>query len=180
MYNQPYFIPGYYSSMAAPSMMRGAMGMGNSMLRAGSGIGGVSRGMGLMSKLGSGFSALRSFNWGGFINNASKTLGVINQTIPLVRQVGPMVNNVKSMLRVASIFKDETDKPSRTSRSISSISSMNQGSQSKQYTGTSKNSSTPVTKNSNVSTRNNLDTIVENKTRISEDNSPTFFISSLN
>ena len=96
MYNQPYFMPGYYSTMAAPSMMRGAAGAG--------------RGLGLFGRLGNSFAALRSLNWGGFINNASKTLGVINQAIPLVRQVGPMMNNMKSMLRVASIFKDETDK----------------------------------------------------------------------
>lgn len=180
MYNQPYFIPGYYSSMAAPSMMRGAMGMGGSMLRAGSGIGGASRGLSLMSKLGNGFSALSSFNWGGFINNASKTLGVINQTIPLVKQVGPMVNNVKSMLRVASIFKDETDKPTRTRRSTSSSSSMNQASQPSSKTNTNTNPSTPVARSSNVSKENTPNTTEVNKPRIAEDNSPTFFISSLN
>lgn len=125
MYNQPYFIPSYYSSMAAPSMMRGTMGLGGAMngtmngamMR---GAAGAGRGLGFFSRLGSGFSALRSLNWGGFINNASKTLGVINQTIPLVRQVGPMMNNMKSMLRVASVFKDETDKkPTRQKRTIS-------------------------------------------------------------
>lgn len=110
MYNQPYFIPNYYSTMATPNMMRGALG--SSLL----GAKGAGRGIGLMSRLGSGFSAIKSLNWGGFINNASKTLGVINQTIPLVRQVGPMVNNMKSMLRVASVFKDETDRKPNTKR----------------------------------------------------------------
>ncbi len=101
MYNQPYFIPGYYTSMTAPNMMRGASMLGPL---------GSSRGVGLLGRLGNGFSSLRHLNWGGFINNASKTLGVVNQTIPLVKQAGPMFRNMKSMLKVASVFKDETDK----------------------------------------------------------------------
>ncbi len=55
------------------------------------------------------FSGLRSFNWSGLLNNASKALGVVNQAIPVVKQVGPMMNNMKSMLKIASVFKDETD-----------------------------------------------------------------------
>lgn len=114
MYNQPYFIPRYFTS---PSMM----GMGNVMNRSlGGAMGsamngtrlaaqGASKGLGLFSRLGNSMRALRGVNWGGLITNASKTLNVVNQAIPLVRQVGPMVNNMKSMLRVASIFKDETD-----------------------------------------------------------------------
>ena len=43
------------------------------------------------------------------INNTSKTLGIINQGIPLVKQVGPVMNNMRSMMKIASIFKDETD-----------------------------------------------------------------------
>ena len=43
------------------------------------------------------------------LDKTSKTLGIINQTIPLVRQVKPVMNNVRSMMKIASIFKDETD-----------------------------------------------------------------------
>lgn len=123
MYNQPFYMPGYYSSAmpnlasrAIPNMTRGAMSNlargammpGAAMNTAMGTAGAVSRG-GLFGKLGSAFGAIRSFNWGGLINNTSKTLGIINQTIPLVRQVGPMVGNMRSMLRLASVFKDETD-----------------------------------------------------------------------
>jgi len=55
----------------------------------------------------------RSFSWGNLLNNASKTLNVINQAVPLVKQVGPIYNNMKSMLKVASLFKDETDNTNR-------------------------------------------------------------------
>lgn len=112
MYNQPFFIPSYYSS-AIPNLTRGAM-LANPALSAGS----ASRGASLFGKLGNAVGAIKSFNWGGLINNTSKTLGIINQTIPLVRQVGPMVGNMRSMLKIASAFKDETDTSSTNNQNI--------------------------------------------------------------
>ena len=112
MYNQPFFIPSYYSS-AIPNLTSGAM-LANPALSAGS----ASRGASLFGKLGNAVGAIKSFNWGGLINNTSKTLGIINQTIPLVRQVGPMVGNMRSMLKIASAFKDETDTSSTNNQNI--------------------------------------------------------------
>ena len=105
LYNQPYFMPGFYSHFT-PFMMRSGMGPMPSYAIRGLGAG---RGIGLFNRIGNGISALKGVNWSGIINNTSRTLGVINQAIPVVKQVGPMINNMKSMLRVASIFKDETD-----------------------------------------------------------------------
>lgn len=93
MYGNGYFSP--VSSFGIP-MTRG-LGIGASR---GLGAGLLSRG-----------GILRGINWGGLLNGASKTLGVVNQAVPLVRQVGPMFNNMKSMLKIASVFKDETDTP---------------------------------------------------------------------
>ena len=70
---------------------------------------GTTRGLDFFTKLGNSINSLKAINWSGLINNTSKTLGIVNQTIPIVKQVGPMVNNMKSMLKLASIFKDETD-----------------------------------------------------------------------
>lgn len=109
MYQQPYFIPGFYSNFA-PSMMRGA-----AMNTAFRGLG-AERGLGLFSRIGNGFQALKNINWSGIINNTSRTLGLVNQAIPVVKQVGPMMNNMKSMLKIASIFKDETDTPTFSKR----------------------------------------------------------------
>lgn len=118
MYNAPYFIPGFSSSVMGPvgsNLARGITSagmMGPNLARGITSAGmmnGARAGGSLFSKLGAGLSGIKSINWGGLINNTSKTLGIINQTIPLVKQVGPMVNNMKSMLRVASLFKDETD-----------------------------------------------------------------------
>ena len=82
------------------------------------------------------------------INNTSKTLGIINQSIPIVKQVGPMMNNMKSMLRIASIFKDETDTPKRR---------------------------TPYSNKTNNSPNNNLSHYSSNNQK-EETYSPTFFI----
>lgn len=94
MYNQPFYIPRFYSAYN-PMMMRGTAGF-------------VGRNN-FFSKIGSLFGSFKNYNWSGLINNTSKTLGVINQTIPIVKQVKPVMNNMRSIIKIASIFKDETD-----------------------------------------------------------------------
>ena len=104
----PNFIPG------GPIMFNSVPYTMGGMARAGA----AARGTGMLSKLG---LAGKSINWSGLLNNASKTLGVVNQAIPLVKQAGPMFNNMKSMMRLASIFKDETDNsPRRNSNQVNS------------------------------------------------------------
>lgn len=46
------------------------------------------------------FSSIRGINWGNLLNNTQKTLGIINQAIPIAYQVKPIVNNAKTMFRV--------------------------------------------------------------------------------
>lgn len=76
---------------------------------------GSSLGSGLRSLLGLGGArnlaggVSRGINWSLLLNNTSKTLGVVREAIPIVKEVGPMMNNMKSMLKVASVFKDATD-----------------------------------------------------------------------
>lgn len=135
MYNTPYFIPNLYNNIP-PSMI-----MNNAPLR---GLGFRN----LFSRLTNTFNTIKGFNWTGIINNTSKTLGIINQTIPVIKQVGPMTNNIKSMIKVASIFKDETDTNNRK----------------KQPTNYYK---TKTKKKENIKTTNQDD-----------DESPTFFINS--
>lgn len=161
MYNQPYFIPGYFAS-ATPNIMRGAINgtMGRTMGGALRNTVGASRGLGLFGRLGSSMKAIKGVNWGSLITNTSKTLNVVNQAIPLVRQVGPMMTNMKSMLRIASIFKDETDvKPlPRIKQNTNNFSS--------------------VTTSNNFSQKES-NTIANHDKQIDySDNSPTFFINS--
>ena len=44
-------------------------------------------------------------NWKNLLNNTQKTLNVINQAAPLVYQLKPIYNNVKTMLKVHSILR---------------------------------------------------------------------------
>ena len=60
---------------------------------------------GLFSRFSNG---IKHINWNNLLNNTSRTLGVINQAIPIVKQTAPMLNNMRSLMRVASAFKDET------------------------------------------------------------------------
>lgn len=127
MYNHPYFIPGNFSSFG-PNMIRGTMNgaMRNAISSGVNGsrlVGGVSgRGLGIFSRLSNSMRAIKGVNWGSLITNTSKTLNVVNQAIPLVKQVGPMVNNMKSIVKIASIFKDETDIKSITNTKINNSS----------------------------------------------------------
>lgn len=169
MFNNPYmytsFTPNMYGMPMATNAVRGAsIPISNAVRGATIPIGNAVRGMsavpagmnmargtGLFSRLG---GAIKGINWSGFINNASKTVGVINQTIPLVKQAGPMIRNMKSVMKVASVFKDETDpKPNKNT----------------QNNYQKKSITTNNTLNYNSQDNNDLNT--------NQDNSPVFFVS---
>lgn len=160
MYNQPFFMPGFQMTNIPLNMTR---------------VAAPTRNLSLFSKLASPFRGLKNINWGGFINNASKTLGIINQGIPLVKQVGPMMNNMKSMLKVASIFKDETDdqRKIKTNKNTFRKNIKNNSYPNINY---------PQSTKSNVNYSNNVSQFDEHKSNNYEkeelyyDNSPTFFI----
>ena len=44
----------------------------------------------------------KNFSWDGFLNNAQKTLNVINQAMPIYNQVKPMFRNMGTVFRVMS------------------------------------------------------------------------------
>ena len=89
MYNNPYFIPNFYPRISPTMIPRTPY---------------IPRNINLFQKLG---NSIKTINWTNLVNNTSKTLGIINQSIPIVKQVGPVMNNMKSILRIASILKDE-------------------------------------------------------------------------
>ncbi len=70
---------------------------------------------GLLSRLFGGASAARAaggaaragINWGTLLSNTQKSLGIINQAIPIVYQVKPIINNAKTMFRIAGAVKDD-------------------------------------------------------------------------
>lgn len=52
-----------------------------------------------------------------FLNGTQKTLNIVNQAIPLVKQMGPVVKNAKTMFRVMNEFK-KVDVPIKTDPQI--------------------------------------------------------------
>lgn len=72
------------------------------------------------SAIGNAASASK-FTFSGLLNGASKTLGVINQAIPVFYQVKPIWNNAKTMMRVVKGINSNDTKNSinNTNNSIS-------------------------------------------------------------
>lgn len=56
-----------------------------------------------------------------FISGTQKTLGLVNQAIPLIKQMSPVMKNAKTMFKVMSEFKkvDTTSPKPNTSTSTS-------------------------------------------------------------
>ena len=51
----------------------------------------------------------RGINWNNILNNAQRTLGIINQAIPIVYQVRPLLNNARTLFRVASAINSNEE-----------------------------------------------------------------------
>lgn len=56
-------------------------------------------------------------NWGTIISNTQKTLNIVNQTIPVIKQMGPVVNNAKTMFKIMNEFK-KVDTPKKEEKII--------------------------------------------------------------
>ncbi len=64
------------------------------------------------SLLGSGIG--KSFSFSSLLNGAQRTLNFVNQAIPVVKQVSPMMKNAKTMFRVMNEFKKVDTKDTKT------------------------------------------------------------------
>lgn len=104
----------------------------------------------------------RGFNWSSILTNTQRTLGIVNQAIPVIKQAGPVINNAKTMFKVMKEFSGS-----------SGGSGLN-----KLFNSKSKD-----TKNENVNNSkadvNSVNKSVEKDQSIKENNNsggPTFFI----
>ncbi len=52
-----------------------------------------------------------NLNFGSILSGTQKTLNIVNQGIPLIKQAKPIIKNVKTMFRVMNEFK-KVDTPS--------------------------------------------------------------------
>lgn len=64
-----------------------------------------SRSNGLLSRLGS----TSKFNLSSFLTGAQKTIGTVNQIVPLYNQVKPLFQNSKVLLNVVNSFKKDNN-----------------------------------------------------------------------
>lgn len=71
------------------------------------------------ARLSSPFLKINKINFNNILNSASKTLGVINQAIPVFYQIKPLWQNTKTMLRVAKIIKNDEPATSKTTNNSS-------------------------------------------------------------
>ena len=55
-------------------------------------------------------TTLKNIGWSNLLDGTQKTLGVINQAIPIVYQVKPVVSNMRSVFKIANAIK-APDKP---------------------------------------------------------------------
>ncbi|MGM9875626.1 MAG: VrrA/YqfQ family protein [Bacilli bacterium] len=129
MYGNNFGYPfmGGMPNQMIPPMTRNIVGPAMSPLNRG-----ISQGGGLRSLLGLGRAASpgglasRGFSFSNLLNGAAKTLGVVRDAIPVVKEIGPMMNNMKSMLKIASVFKDETDTKEKKEETSSNINNNDQ------------------------------------------------------
>ena len=55
------------------------------------------------------YMSKRGINWNNILNNTQRTLGIINQAIPIVYQVRPLLTNARTLFRVASAINSSDD-----------------------------------------------------------------------
>ena len=64
---------------------------------------------------------IKGINFSNLLDGCQKTLGVINQAIPIVHQVGPMIRNAKTMFKIANVI----NMPDENQRNINSNTTSN-------------------------------------------------------
>lgn len=58
---------------------------------------------------------LKNIKWGTFLEGTQKTLGVINQAIPIVYQVKPLIANTKTLFKIVNgVSGEETPSNNQT------------------------------------------------------------------
>lgn len=86
--------------------------------------------LGSATKVGS--SIFSKINWSSLLSNAQKTLGVVNQAIPLYYQVKPVFKNLKALGKIGKEFtkisenNNQNSNRSTQQESVTNISSNNE------------------------------------------------------
>lgn len=63
-----------------------------------------------------------NLSFGSILSGTQKTLNIVNQAIPIVKQAGPVINNAKTMFKVMNEFKKvETPVTSKTEKNTQPV-----------------------------------------------------------
>ena len=104
------------------------------------------------------FSALKTkINWGAILTNTQKTLNIVNQAIPLVYQVKPIVNNARTVFKIMGAVRDDNNDNNITNNNVGN------------------NSSYRTNQNNTRVTPNTISNLNTNNT-INNNNQPVFFL----
>ena len=152
-----------YQQMINPNTVGPMMGRAAGNMMGRSAVGNLGRAAnatgGLRSLLGLGTRGgiARGINWSSLLGNASRALGVVNQAIPIVKEVGPMMHNMRSMLKIASVFKDETDTTTNIKNENNTVIKED-------------------TSNTNINVNTNEDITTQKQIIKNNENNPNFFL----
>ena len=72
-----------------------------------------------------GVNFIKNIKWGNILDGTGKTLGVINQAIPIIYQVKPMFSNAKAILKIANGITENTTSEEKPTTSTSSTNIKN-------------------------------------------------------
>ena len=53
-----------------------------------------------------GLNLAKGINWANLLDGTQKTLGVINQAIPIIYQVKPVISNAKTIFKIADTLRN--------------------------------------------------------------------------
>lgn len=62
------------------------------------------------------FSKLKSLSFTEILNGTQKTLNIINQAIPIVYQVKPLIENTKTIFKIATAINNDNKIPIKESK----------------------------------------------------------------
>lgn len=68
-------------------------------------------------------ASLKEINWQLILDGTQKTLGIINQAIPVFYQLKPMVNNAKTLLNIVNAVNNKEDKKESQKKELPSTQS---------------------------------------------------------
>lgn len=77
------------------------------------------------SFLARGLQFLKTIKWGSLLDGTGKTLGVINQAIPVIYQMKPLLSNAKTLFKITSELQQNTTSQSQEEKEVSLGSTSN-------------------------------------------------------